>query len=69
MKFVAGGDETPTKSRKVVTVGASDTFDEVMKSQPSEDASDLSAGFVWQECPEAFVAEPVDGELATQDGE
>jgi len=69
VKFVAGRDETATESRQIITIGVSNTFDEVMKSQPSEDASDLSAGFVWQECPEAFVAEPVDGKLTTQDGE
>lgn len=69
VKLATSGDETAAESRETITISMSDSFDETMGAQPLRDADDLCAGFVWQQYSKPLVAESVNGELATQDGE
>jgi hypothetical protein len=43
VEFAAVRDETATETEKTISVGLSNTFDEAMKQQHSEDPGDLSA--------------------------
>jgi hypothetical protein len=43
VEFAAIGDETAIETEKTISVGLSNTFDEAMKQQHSEDPGDLSA--------------------------
>jgi hypothetical protein len=43
VEFAAIRDETATETEKTISVGLSNTFDEAMKQQHSEDPGDLSA--------------------------
>jgi hypothetical protein len=43
VEFVAIGDETTIETEKIISVGLSNTSDEAMKQQHSEDPGDLSA--------------------------
>jgi hypothetical protein len=41
--FAAIRDETATETEKTISIGLSNTFDQAMKQQHSEDPGDLSA--------------------------
>jgi hypothetical protein len=45
VEFAAVRDEMAIETEKTISVGLSNTFDEAMKQQHSEDPGDLSADF------------------------